>query len=112
MESNENFLLDYCCLRMPSQPIDTFVDFNEQIKNINLDSHEEIVKVLKHIFANKYYKEAIYIASKELYRTFIEVELHNFDNKDYAKKFLITFFKYLSRMSTRSTPYGLFSFGL
>ncbi len=109
MESNENFLLDYCCLRMPSQPIDTFVDFNEQIKNINLDSHEEIVKVLKHIFANKYYKEAIYIASKELYRTFIEVELHNFDNKDYAKKFLITFFKYLSRMSTRSTPYGLFS---
>ncbi|WP_294200013.1 lantibiotic dehydratase [uncultured Chryseobacterium sp.] len=109
MENNKYFLLDHCCLRIPSHSIDAFLDFNENIKNISLENHEELVQVLNHIFSNTYYKEAVYIASKDLYETFLELKENNFANKDAAKRFLMTFYKYFSRMSNRSTPYGLFS---
>uniref|UniRef100_A0AAU6WRS0 Lantibiotic dehydratase n=1 Tax=Chryseobacterium endophyticum TaxID=1854762 RepID=A0AAU6WRS0_9FLAO len=108
MENNKYFLLDHCCLRIPSHSIDAFLDFNENIKNISLENHEELVQVLNHIFSNTYYKEAVYIASKDLYETFLELKENNFANKDAAKRFLMTFYKYFSRMSNRSTPYGLF----
>ncbi|PQA91694.1 hypothetical protein B0A69_18035 [Chryseobacterium shigense] len=109
MENNKYHLLDHCCLRIPSHPIETFLDFNENIKKISIENHEQLVQVLNHIFSNAYYKEAIYIASKDLYETFLELKENDFTNKDAAKRFLITFYKYLSRMSNRSTPYGLFS---
>ncbi|MCT3755364.1 hypothetical protein BAX96_00925 [Elizabethkingia anophelis] len=109
MNNTEYNIQDFCCLRIPSLPLDTVLDLNEKIKNSNLDNNEELIKILNDFFSNNFYKEAIYIASKDLYETFIELKKRGFHNKNDSKRFLITFYKYLSRMCSRPTPYGLFA---
>ncbi|WP_313092831.1 lantibiotic dehydratase [Chryseobacterium flavum] len=109
MDYTEYFLHDYACLRIPSHPVEFFLEFNETIKNLNTEDHEQVVKVLNDVFSNIYYREAIYIASRDLYETFLNLKKNNFSNRDANQRFLTTFYKYLSRMSHRSTPYGLFS---
>lgn len=109
MDHTEYFLHDYACLRIPSHPVESFLEFNETIKNLNTEDHEQLVTVLNDIFSNTYYREAIYIASRDLYETFLNLKEKNFPNRDANQRFFMTFYKYLSRMSHRSTPYGLFS---
>jgi len=109
MDHTEYFLHDYACLRIPSLPVESFLEFNETIKNLNMEDHEELIKVLHDVFSNTYYREAIYIASRDLYETFLSLKENNFANREANQRFFMTFYKYLSRMSNRSTPYGLFS---
>lgn len=54
------------------------------------------------------FRSSIYLSSLDL---FVQLEkyLQGRMNQDRVDKFLISITKYLSRMSTRSTPYGLFS---
>lgn len=107
--TDDYFLYDNCCLRIPSQPVDRLLDFNAKFNNIELDDHEEIVQILKDFFSDPFYQEAVYIASPDLWDTFIDLRNTDFSKKDATKRFVITFYKYLSRMTTRATPYGLFS---
>jgi thiopeptide-type bacteriocin biosynthesis protein len=84
-------------------PVDTFFTLNE-LANINIDEFEEAL--LNKYKGDPLFMEAIYTASPELY-----YELCKVINKEAkaSQKMIITLYKYLSRMSTRCTPYGLFA---
>ncbi|MBL4668497.1 MAG: lantibiotic dehydratase family protein [Flavobacteriales bacterium] len=86
-------------LRTPLFPIDFFLNITKD-KEVSDDK-------LKEIFQNPLVKESIYLASPILFE---EIEKWTENKKlDDAKKIKLSFFKYLSRMSSRPTPFGLFS---
>ena len=86
-------------LRTPLFPIDFF---------LNITRDEEVSdNQLKEVFQNPLVKESIYLASPILFE---EIKKWTEGKKtDDANKIKISFLKYLSRMSSRSTPFGLFS---
>lgn len=53
-------------------------------------------------------QESIYLASPVYYREFIKWKKANFNEKK-EDRLLCTLIKYVNRMSTRCTPFGLFS---
>lgn len=77
----------------------------------NLPFNNNITKdYILNSIKNKTIQEAIYIASPSLYFQLKKWEEINYDPKyKDSQKIFISMYKYLSRMSTRPTPYGLFA---
>ncbi len=90
------------CLRNPLFPF----SFYEQLtKNNNID-----FKQLKFIWKNKTMQEALFLASPFLYTEIDKMLKKNkIEHTPKAKKIQLAFLKYLSRMSSRCTPFGLFA---
>lgn len=65
---------------------------------------------IKDLFSNSLLQEAIYLASPNLYRELCKLILQekHFSQKE-QKRLTNTLLKYFSRMSSRCTPFGLFS---
>jgi len=77
-----------------------------------ISSKDEITDVeLKEIFTNPVFQEAIYLASPNLHDELVKWinSEKEFSQKEY-QKLKQTLLKYYSRISTRCTPFGLFSF--
>jgi thiopeptide-type bacteriocin biosynthesis protein len=94
---------NYYLLRRPLMPVNTFLALNKLVNTNNDVFEETLLNKYKH---DPLFMEAIYTASPELYN-----ELCKAVNNDAKpnQKLIITLYKYLSRMSTRCTPYGLFA---
>lgn len=73
-----------------------------------LEKSLENQEFMRKIIGTPIFKSAIYLSSLDLFLQ-IEKYLHGEMNLDKTDKFFISLMKYLSRMSTRSTPFGLFS---
>lgn len=89
---------DFYLLRTPLLP----VNFLDQFTKIPF---KDLSDKIKKIFHDPYLTEAIYIASPELYQElmkWLSVEKEE-------QKLVLSLFRYLLRMCTRSTPYGLFA---
>lgn len=90
---------DKYILRTPILPVNFFLKLTKDKEIADED--------LKTIFYNPLINEAIYLASPVLYQEIKKWgENKSIDDKDKIK---ISFIKYLSRMSSRPTPFGLFS---
>lgn len=90
-------------LRRPRLPLDVLYAFNER----TLGRPELFERELICFFSQSSMLEALYVASPELYHSFtglIEGRV-----KTGVDKLLKTLYKYLVRMTSRSTPYGLFA---
>ncbi|MDR6808906.1 thiopeptide-type bacteriocin biosynthesis protein [Dyadobacter sp. BE34] len=90
-------------LRRPRLPLDVLYAFNERAGNRPELFERELIR----FFSQSPMLEALYVASPELYSSFtglIEGRI-----KTGVDKLLKTLYKYLVRMTTRSTPYGLFA---
>ncbi len=90
-------------LRRPRLPLDVLYAFNER----TLNRPEVFERELIRFFSQSSMLEALYVASPELYHSFIG--LIDGRVKTGVDKLLKTLYKYLVRMSSRSTPYGLFA---
>ncbi len=66
------------------------------------------VNKLREIFDKKEIQEAIYLSSPEFYRE-LKRNFENKKNEDIEEKLIISLAKYVIRMASRSTPFGLFS---
>ncbi|KPK32921.1 MAG: hypothetical protein AMS24_02790 [Chlamydiae bacterium SM23_39] len=86
-------------VRVPQLPIDDFYDL---LKNANL--YEKLFTFYEN---NPIIQESILIASPSLYEGL--ANRHQSSNKR-IKQLASSLLKYISRMSTRPTPFGLFSF--
>ena len=87
------------------KPIYSYKEFQDLCSEKHLDN-EKIYNLLK----NEIFKEAIYIASPSLHQQLINWETTGFpSSQKQHQKLKNTFLKYINRMSTRSTPFGLFS---
>ncbi|WP_088364037.1 lantibiotic dehydratase [Bacillus cereus] len=94
--------LDFFLLRTPTYPIDNFKSI------IDVGSEEEILDyILNNVLSNEKIIEMLIVASPKLYEALLRLE----NNPDTKKKeqIILNVTKYLIRMSTRSTPFGLFS---
>lgn len=66
-------------------------------------------KQLSEWFANKRIAETVYVGSPDLYKELQKLFNGEIKEKDKKRKIEESFVKYLSRMSTRCTPFGLFA---
>jgi len=89
---------DFYLLRTPLLP----VNFLDQFTQIPF---KDLSDKIKEVFHDPYLTEAIYIASPELYQELIKW----FSVEKEEQKLVLSLFRYLLRMCTRSTPYGLFA---
>lgn len=90
-------------LRRPRLPLDVLYQFNDRVGNRPELFERELIS----FFSQPSMLEALYVASPELYGSFtglIEGRV-----KTGVDKLLKTLYKYLVRMTSRSTPYGLFA---
>lgn len=93
---------DFYLLRTPILSLNILEEFNGL-------SHAQLNNKLKTIFTNPLLQEAIYIASPELYEEFQKWHQESLTDKKQINKLVLSLFKYLLRMCTRCTPYGLFA---
>ncbi|MFK8010003.1 MAG: lantibiotic dehydratase [Saprospiraceae bacterium] len=108
-EHPDYFNYDYYCLRFPAQPLEAILEFNKLIDKHDLESIESIKILLQQLFSNQFFRIAIFVSSKELFSRWVEINEKENHNKLELKMLLISLYKYYSRMSLRSTPYGLFA---
>ncbi|MGE0078157.1 MAG: lantibiotic dehydratase family protein [Bacteroidales bacterium] len=84
-------------IRIPKEPLQLFSNFIKDEVNL-----KELVKQTKFL-------EALFIASPELYNETIKwLNGHLFSEKE-EQKLKYSLYKYLARMSSRCTPFGLFA---
>lgn len=88
-------------LRTPLKPRNYFKNF--------LTKSNETGKLLNGIINDNVIKEAFYLASPNLYSKIIKLSEGKITNKKEIDKLEQSVFKYISRMSSRSTPFGLFA---
>ncbi|QIK61409.1 hypothetical protein G7050_16785 [Dysgonomonas sp. HDW5A] len=77
--------------------------------SFNILDNISCVDDLMAFLENKLIKEAIYLASPELYQEVIKYLKHGIHQEKDKQRILNTIYKYISRMATRCTPFGLFS---
>ena len=82
--------------RLPAFPLN-------QLKEV-LDEKKELLEW----FANDRIAEAIYVGSPNLFNELQRMSCSGVKEMDKIHKIKVSFIKYLSRMSTRCTPFGLF----
>ncbi|WP_375563074.1 lantibiotic dehydratase family protein [Bernardetia sp. OM2101] len=90
---------DTYILRTPLLSIDSFLDITK--------GKEITDQKLKDVFLKKAIQEAIYLASPSFFKELQKWSIAQ-DNKS-NEKLKTSFLKYISRMSTRPTPFGMFS---
>lgn len=89
-------------LRSPLLPLNFFYKFTE--KRGNIDDTEFV-----ELFNSEVVREAIYLASPALYDQFEKFVNGKIINTDKRERLRNSVLKYISRMSSRCTPYGLFA---
>lgn len=93
---------DFYLLRTPLLPLNVLEQFDGL-------AHAQLNQRLKIIFSDPYLQEAIYIASPELYQEFEKWQEGKLADGKEVNKLLLSLFRYVLRMSSRCTPYGLFA---
>ncbi|HEX8351032.1 MAG TPA: lantibiotic dehydratase, partial [Hymenobacter sp.] len=107
MSNSPNLQLDaenYYLLRRPLLPLQTALQLHETSK-----SASQLLPTLLEHFRAPLLQEAIYTASPELYDELLKALTREEPFGKNAEKLALTLHKYLVRMSTRCTPYGLFA---
>ncbi len=85
-------------------PLFSFSFYKELTQNIVLEEEE-----LKKVCSDKIIKEAIFLASPSLYAEFEKWLRGEIKDKEKSNKIMYSVLKYISRMSSRCTPFGLFA---
>lgn len=96
---NERFLI-----RTPRLPFDKYLSQMGKFENYN-----EQVAYLKEVFQNPIIQEALYIASSSLYEKMKAWQDGSELSSKKEKSLVFALMRYLIRMSSRCTPFGLFA---
>lgn len=97
-------LSDTFLLRTPSLPFDGI------LKEINTEPNlQKQIEILKSAFSQKFIQESIFLASPSLYDQLLKWHEGNEIKANVLDDLSISFMRYLTRMSTRCTPFGLFA---
>lgn len=101
IEKNSYKLFDSYCLRTPILSN----NFYKTVKNKTVLKDTEFKFLLK----NNVLKEALYLASPELYAQILKWENGEMRDLKKTKKLKSSILKYFTRITTRCTPFGLFA---
>lgn len=92
---------DFYLMRLPAKSMQSVLALNE------IKTRKAFIQEIQNRYQSLELQDAIYLASPELYAETIKWLDGSADTID--NKLLVTLYKYLLRMGTRATPYGLFS---
>ncbi|OGX90169.1 lantibiotic dehydratase [Hymenobacter coccineus] len=96
--------LDFYLLRLPLLPLSGLGKLHTCL------NYEDVASVLYIVYQDLNVQEAIYLVSPELYQELLKWLARPSDcARSEDKKLVLTLYKYLLRMSSRCTPYGLFA---
>lgn len=110
MNSNHFFLYDFYLLRTHTFPIESVLELNQEFEKYERDiTSQDAVDCFKRYFSNSLFQEAVYFSSKDLYYTMIDWLNGKVFSKEKVTNILRTLHRYYTRMSSRCTPYGLYS---
>jgi thiopeptide-type bacteriocin biosynthesis protein len=94
-------------MRTPALAWDELLQFNEGAHGAELETFRLLRERLAALFERPQVKEAVYVASPGLYDR-LGVWQRNPDS-DHGQRLELTLWRYVLRMATRATPFGLFS---
>lgn len=92
------YLMDISVVRTPLFPLSFYIN------KLSLEENPE--NILKLVLNNQVIKEAIYFANPNLFNEIIK---YNTKSAKKKRNIIAALYKYLARISTKSTPFGLFS---
>lgn len=104
---NNLIIPDFYLIRSPFLPVDILEELNSIPNKSSFSDYENHIKKL---YEREDIKNALHCAvTEEFYSEFTKwMNLEMIDPKE-RERMLVTLYKYLSRMTTRSVPFGLFS---
>jgi hypothetical protein len=88
-------------IRLPALPLSHFNDFVKDFEQSN--------EVFTRICNDKRFRNAVKFASNVLYKKLQDFLSGKLRDESDLDRFKLSIFKYYARMSTRATPFGLFS---
>lgn len=94
-------LFNQYCLRTAIFPLDFYIKLHKREKISDTD--------LQELLDNKIIQEAIYLASPDLFLQLKNWQKGHINEQKKIQRIRFSFLKYLTRMSTRCTPFGLFA---
>lgn len=98
-----NYKLDNIfLLRTPLLPHDKYLEYV-----LNGENYYEQKQRIREVYQNPILQEALYVASSTLYSEYEKLN-YNTPNEE-ENRLTHALMRYLSRMSTRCTPFGLFA---
>ncbi|WP_143305164.1 lantibiotic dehydratase [Chitinophaga vietnamensis] len=103
------FTYDHYLLRTPAIPVDAAFELNKALAAIDLDNAVAIMAAVDKLLADPLFYEALYIGARNVFNTWHEIRDKFPEDIHKARKLLLSLYKYFTRMSVRSTPYGLFA---
>ena len=89
-------------LRRPAFSINSFLEIFDSLTDLD---DPKVITFLN----NEYFKEAILLASPDLYFQMLNLLEGKITDKKKEKNLILTLLKYFCRICSRSTPYGLFA---
>ncbi len=92
---------DTYCIRTPILSLDFYKTFTATSEILDFEFKKQL--------NNPLISEAIFLASPELYIQLIKWKKGEFNDVKKEKRIKLSLLKYITRMSTRCTPFGLFS---
>ena len=96
-------------LRNPLFPVETFFNW-ESGSNMHAEASKEALReALREFYQQPIAKEALYIASPDLHEQLLRWLDHSIENPKNKEKLELSLVKYMIRMCTRCTPFGLFA---
>ena len=98
---NPYTFFDHYCLRTPILPLNYYEKLTEETVVTEEYYHN--------IWKNPIIKEAIFLASSELYKEIEKWYAGSLENQQKIKRLKSSLLKYVARMSSRCTPFGLFA---
>lgn len=96
-------------VRNPLFPVEIFFNWKAYAGNDAETSKEVLRRSLQEFYLQPLAKEALYIGSPDLYEQLLLWLDNRIEKQDKQEKAELSLAKYMIRMCTRSTPYGLFA---
>jgi lantibiotic biosynthesis protein len=100
---------DSFVVRNPLLPIDVFFNWNAEQGIDTTASKQVLRRSLREFFLEPVTQEALYIASPVMHERLMRWLDDKIDNPEKKEKTELSLIKYMTRMSSRCTPYGLFA---
>ena len=96
-------------VRNPLFPVDSFFNWKADADNDLIASKEILRRSLREFYQQPLVQEALYVGSPDLHEQLLLWIENKIDKRDKKEKLELSLVKYMTRMCTRCTPYGLFA---
>lgn len=96
-------------VRNPLFPLENFFNWKTDADNDVITSKETLRRLLREFYLQPIVQEALYVGSPDLHEQLLLWIENKIDKPDKKEKLELSLVKYMIRMCTRCTPYGLFA---